>query len=150
MVATLKISSEVFGNNGIIPTKYTTEGLNINPALIISGLPMNTKTLVLILEALDGPKAPVTQWVVWNISPTNKIRENIIPGEEGMNDLRRHHYSGPNPPAGERHKYAFKIWALDNFLHLDHSAKRPALEVVMAKHVIGFGEIIASYQKKLS
>jgi hypothetical protein len=39
---------------------------------------------------------------------------------------------------------------LDNFLHLEGAAKRPALEAIMAKHIVGFGEIKGSYQKKFS
>lgn len=147
MTATLKIGSEGFSSNGFIPSKYTCEGENVNPTLIISGLPMATKTLALIMEDPDTPKGTFVHWVVWNIPPTNKIRENIIPGEEGLNDFRKHHYSGPCPPVGV-HRYIFKIYALDNFLHLNESSNKADLETVMSKHVIGYGELTGQYKKK--
>ena len=147
MVASLKITSEAFKTNGFIPSKYTCEGDNINPSLIISGLPMNTKTLVLIVEDPDALKGIFVHWVVWNIPPTNKIIENTIPGEQGMNDFRKHKYAGPCPPSGA-HRYMFKIYALDNFLHLDHKLGKTELETAMTKHVIGFGELIGIYKKK--
>ena len=147
MTATLKIGSEGFANNGFIPTKYTCEGDNINPTLIISGLPMATKTLALIVEDLDAPKGIFVHWVVWNIPPTNKIRENIIPGEEGVNDFKKNHYSGPCPPEGT-HRYSFKIYALDNFLHLENKSAKAELEIAMSKHVIAFGELVGQYKKK--
>ncbi|MEO5675437.1 MAG: YbhB/YbcL family Raf kinase inhibitor-like protein [Chitinophagales bacterium] len=147
MKATLKIGSESFKNQGFIPSKYTCEGENINPALIISGLPMATKTLALIVEDPDAPEGNFVHWVVWNISPTNKIRENIIPGEEGLNDFNNHHYSGPCPPSGT-HRYIFKIYALDNFLHLNPKCTKADLEAAMDIHIIGVGELIGQYKKK--
>lgn len=147
MVASLKIGSEGFSNNGFIPSKYTCEGDNINPPLIISGLPMATKTLALIVEDADAPKGTFVHWVVWNIPPTNKIRENIQPGEAGVNDFGKHNYSGPCPPSGV-HRYYFKIYALDNFLHLEPTCTKADLEAAMSKYVIGFGELIAQYKKK--
>ena len=147
MTASLKIGSEGFASNGFIPSKYTCEGENVNPTLIISGLPMATKTLALIMEDPDAPKGTFVHWVVWNIPPTNKIRENVIPGEEGLNDFRKHHYSGPCPPSGV-HRYIFKIYALDNFLHLDGNATRADLEATMSKHIIGHGELVGQYKKK--
>jgi len=147
MVASLKISSEVFSNNGMIPSKYTCEGENINPPIIISNLPMQSKTLVLIVEDPDASKGTFVHWLVWNIPPTNKIRENTVPGEEGKNDFKKHNYMGPCPPSGTHH-YSFKIYSLDNFLHLEPTATRAELEAAMSKYVIGFGELIGMYKKK--
>jgi hypothetical protein len=147
MVASLKIASEAFKSNGAIPSRYTCDGANINPSLIISGLPMATKTLALIVEDPDAPKGVFVHWVVWNIPPTNKILENTRPGEEGVNDFGKNAYSGPCPPNGTHH-YHFKIYALDNFLHIDPSRGKSELEVSMAPYVIGFGELIGTYTRK--
>jgi len=147
MIASLRIASEAFKTNGSIPSKFTCEGTNVNPSLIISGLPMATKTLAVILEDPDAPKGVFVHWIVWNIPPTNKILENTIPGEEGMNDFKKKHYAGPCPPAGTHH-YHFKVYALDNFLHLDPSSGKAELEAAMDKYIIGFGELIGQYTRK--
>jgi len=147
MVASLRIASEAFKANSPIPSRFTCDGNNVNPSLIISGLPMATKTLALILEDPDATKGVFVHWVVWNIAPTNKILENTIPGEEGVNDFGKHHYSGPCPPEGMHH-YHFKIYALDNFLHLAGNSTKAELEAAMEKYVIGFGELIGQYSRK--
>ncbi|MCS6916114.1 MAG: YbhB/YbcL family Raf kinase inhibitor-like protein [Chitinophagales bacterium] len=149
MIASLKIASEAFKHNSFIPSKFTCDGENINPSLIISGLPMHTKTLVLIMEDLDGPKGSVVHWILWNIPPTNKILANSVPGEAGINDFRKRKYQGPCPTSGV-HRYAFKVYALDNFLHLDSKATRADLQPLLDDHAIGFGEIIGLYKRRNS
>lgn len=147
MIASLRIASEAFKTNGFIPSKYTCEGANVNPSLIISGLPMATKTLAVIMEDPEAPKGIFVHWVVWNIPPTNKILENTVPGEEGTNDFKKKRYYGPCPPAGTHH-YHFKVYALDNFLHLEQTSTKAELEAAMDKYVIGFGELIGQYARK--
>lgn len=147
MVASLKIASEAFKSNGSIPSRYTCDGANINPSLIISGLPMATKTLALIVEDPDAPEGVFIHWICWNIPPTNKILENTKPGEVGQNDFGKNEYAGPCPPNGLHH-YHFKIYALDNFLHLDLSSSKAELEAAMDPYVIGFGELIGTYARR--
>ncbi|KKR16830.1 MAG: PEBP family protein [Candidatus Daviesbacteria bacterium GW2011_GWA2_39_33] len=46
----MKIQSPAFAPEKEIPQKYTCEGENISPPLEFSGVPANTKSLVLIVE----------------------------------------------------------------------------------------------------
>ena len=148
MVHSLKITCEVFRNNGNIPSRYTCDGENINPALIISNLPLKTKSLVVIMENQEAPKGVFTHWLAWNMPPTNKIGENHPIREIGINDFRKRGYSGPCPPVGT-HRYHYKVWALDNFLHLNTKSRRAELELAMTKHIVGFGEVVGFYQRKM-
>ncbi len=147
MVASLKITSEAFKNNGIIPVKFTCDGENINPSLIISGLPMHTKTLALILEDLDAPNGSLVHWIVWNIPPTNKILQGSVPGVQGTSHFSKRKYHGPCPSSG-MHRYAYRVYALDNFLDLDPKAGKKELEEAMKDHLIGMGELLGLYQRK--
>ena len=52
----LSITSPEFENNERIPAKFTCQGDDVNPALVIEGIPERTTTLVLIM---DDPDAPV-------------------------------------------------------------------------------------------
>lgn len=49
----MQITSPAFENNGLIPSKYTCDGENINPGLEIAGIPDKAKSLVLIIDDPD-------------------------------------------------------------------------------------------------
>jgi phosphatidylethanolamine-binding protein (PEBP) family uncharacterized protein len=90
----MKISSSAFPHNGSIPAKYTCEGDDVSPPLEWSGVPSGAGSLALIV---DDPDAP----------------DPAAPGtREGLNDWGRTGYGGPCPPRG-RHRYFFKLYALD-------------------------------------
>jgi len=127
-----QITSPVFENNGFIPKKYTCDGVDINPQLLIANVPSETKSLALIVDDPDAPAGTWVHWVVWNISPqTHEIKENSVPNgaNQGLNDFRKRSYGGPCPPSGT-HRYFFKLYALDTILTLDvmrqrHTLKKP-------------------------
>src|SRR4051812_37303561 len=84
--ATISITSPVFENKGLIPVKYTCQGIDVNPPLNIGTVPSEAKSLVLIVDDPDAPKGTFDHWVVWNIPVTTKtIAENSIPGTAGKN-----------------------------------------------------------------
>jgi Raf kinase inhibitor-like YbhB/YbcL family protein len=142
----LTVSSPAFENNNLIPSKYTCDGDNVNPPLIIEGIPEKTKSLVLIVDDPDAPMGTWDHWVVWNISPTNKIEENTVPGTEGINDSRKHSYGGPCPPSGT-HRYFFKIYALDTKLDLNSNSRKKDVEKAMQSHILAKGELVGLYHR---
>lgn len=144
----LHVSSEAFVNRTYIPTKYTCDGINVNPPIEINDIPVGTKSLVLIVEDIDAPIRPWTHWIVWNIPVSKNIKENSHLGIEGMNDFRQHHYGGPCPPSGTHHYY-FKVYALDTLLFLQNNSKKYDLEKAMSSHVIASGELIGLYKRAL-
>lgn len=142
----LKVSSTAFNDGGMIPLKYTCDGLNINPPLDIENIPEEAICLALIMDDPDAPVGTWSHWVVWNIPVTHHIRENQVHGIEGLNDFQQHHYGGPCPPSGT-HRYFFKVYALDSPLNLSANTRRPQLEKGMSEHIIAFGEMIGLYKK---
>ena len=143
----LRVTSTAFENEGMIPEKYTCDGINISPPLDIKVIPEEAKCLVLIVDDPDAPKATWVHWLVWNIPITHHIKENVIHGTEGLNDFHQRHYGGPCPPSGT-HRYFFKVYALDALIDLSADAKKEKLEEVMSEHIIAFGELIGLYTKK--
>ena len=116
----LKISSPAFGQNGYIPVKYTCDGDDVNPPLVIDNVPQNAKSVALIMDDPDAPAGTWVHWVVWNIDPkTKEIKDSYVPkgAQQGINDFRRHDYGGSCPPSGT-HRYFFKLYALDTSLTL--------------------------------
>lgn len=147
-IKTLYITSMAFESQTYIPVEYTCDGKNINPPITVKNIPEETKSLVLIVEDPDAPTKNWVHWVVWNIPPSGKIKENSIPGTEGINDFGKHHYGGPCPPSGTHH-YHFKIYALDDLLNLDSGATKQEVEKAMSSHIIAFGELVGIYRRAL-
>ena len=64
---------------------------------------------------------------------------------QGRNDWKKSGYGGPCPPIG-RHRYFFKLYALDTVLDLA-DADKPALEGAMRGHTLEQAQVIGTYQK---
>jgi Raf kinase inhibitor-like YbhB/YbcL family protein len=66
---------------------------------------------------------------------------------EGQNDWKRADWGGPCPPVG-RHRYFFKLFALDTVLPVTGALPKTELEKAMDGHVIARAELVGTYQKK--
>jgi Raf kinase inhibitor-like YbhB/YbcL family protein len=143
----LTITSPAYESNKSIPSKHTCDGDDVNPTLNIEGIPEETKSLVLIVDDPDAPMGTWDHWIVWNISPTNKIEENSVPGTEGLNDFRKHSYGGPSSPSGT-HRYFFKVYALDTKLDLNPNSRKKDVEKAMKDHILAKGELVGLYSRR--
>lgn len=141
-----QIKSSAFDQSSFIPLKHTCQGEDINPALIITGLPEGTKSLALIVDDPDAPMGTWVHWVVFNIPVTERVEENSIPGIQGINDFQKTNYGGPCPPSGV-HRYFFKIYALDTMLDLNEGVTKQELEAAMIDHILDNAELIGLYEK---
>ena len=154
----IKVTSPAFQAGGPIPSKYTCEGQDISPPLAWSGAPAATKSFALIVDDPDAPDPAKPQrvyvhWVVYNISgTTTSLPENAsktgLPKSavQGKNDWGKPQYGGPCPPIG-RHRYFFKLYALDAELTELSAPTKADVERAMKGHVIDSGEVIGTYQK---
>lgn len=150
----MKLSSISFGQNESIPSKYTCEGENISPPLLIEDVPEGAVSLVLIMDDPDVPKdlkpdGMWDHWVIWNIPvDTSAIAEGIAPrGVQGMTSYDKKEYGGPCPPDRE-HRYFFKLYALDSELDLPHESRKVDVERAMEGHIVEKTELIGLYDKK--
>lgn len=153
---TLILNSSAFAHEGEIPTRHTCEGEDVSPPLTWSGVLMEAKSLVLIVDDPDAPDpaAPKMTWVHWllyNLPPqTTGLPQGVTdlpPGTlEGTNDWHRTGYGGPCPPVG-RHRYFHKLYLLDAVLpDLGHPTKA-RLEQAMRGHIIDEARLIGTYRK---
>jgi Raf kinase inhibitor-like YbhB/YbcL family protein len=155
---TLKITSAAFADKAAIPAKYTCEGEDVSPPLAWSGVPAGTKSLVLIVDDPDAPdpKAPRMTWVHWvlyDLPPTSTGLAEGVTGDAlpsgtkvGLNDWKRADYGGPCPPIG-RHRYFFKLYALDAALSGLSQPTKAKVEAAMRGHVVGEAQLVGTYQK---
>lgn len=168
-----RLSSPAFGSNAFIPEKYTCDGIDINPPLEISGVPVDAQSLALIMDDPDAPGGVWVHWLVWNIRPdTTVVREGVVlPAVYGLTSFGDNTYGGPCPPSGT-HRYFFKLYALDtedlgleiftppfavtgpaegtvgNLRFAYSSEKKPALEKAMRGHIVGEAELVGLYRRK--
>jgi len=149
----MKLSSEVFKHNGAIPSKYTCQGLDINPPLEITDVPTGAKSLALIMDDPDVPERirkdrMFVHWVVFNIDPAiAKIKEGIPTlGKLGQNTGGMSRYTGPCPPDKE-HRYYFKLYALDTTLSLPEGISKEQLLHAMEGHILAQTELMGRYEK---
>jgi Raf kinase inhibitor-like YbhB/YbcL family protein len=154
----LTLNSTAFTHGGEIPSKYTCEGKDNAPPLFWDGVPEGARSLVLIVDDPDAPdpKAPKMTWVHWvlyNLPPVaGTLKEgatsrDLPPGsKEGVNDWHRTGYGGPCPPVG-RHRYFFKLYALDRVLEIGRNPTKGDVENAMRGHVIEQCELVGTYKK---
>jgi len=155
----MELSSTLFVQGAGIPRRCTCEGDDVPPPLQWRDLPANTASLALIADDPDAPDpaAPQRTWVHWvlvDIPPD----AGGLPGEakplpagcrEGLNDWKRTGYGGPCPPIG-RHRYFFKLYALDTRLPQLSQPTKAELEQAMNGHVLGQAVLMGTYQKEVA
>jgi Raf kinase inhibitor-like YbhB/YbcL family protein len=154
----MTLRSAAFEVDAGIPARYTCDGADVSPPLSWSGVPKEAASLALIVDDPDAPDpaAPKMTWVHWvlyNLPPqTDHLSEAV--GEEelprgtaqGLNDWKRTGFGGPCPPIG-RHRYFFKLYALDTRLSNLSTPTKAALESAMEGHVIAEAHLVGTYQR---
>ncbi|XP_031498220.1 uncharacterized protein LOC116262843 isoform X2 [Nymphaea colorata] len=161
----LKLVSPNIENDGRLPRKYTQEGQgtqqDISPPLEWYGVPHGTQSLALIVQDIDapdpsGPIVPWTHWVVVNIPPTLKGLPEGFSGKEeekggdcrgikeGNNDFKIPGWRGPKLPS-YGHRFQFKLYALDEQLHLGNKVTKDKVVDAIQGHVLGEAELMAIF-----
>jgi Raf kinase inhibitor-like YbhB/YbcL family protein len=153
------LTSSAFVNGGPIPAQYTSDGDDVSPPLAWTGVPHGTKSLGLIVDDPDAPdpNAPKRTWVHWVLYnlppadgslPTGATADKLPPGTmPGTNDWGKTGYGGPAPPVG-RHRYFFKLFALDAALPDLGTPTKAKLESEMRGHILEKTELIGTYEKR--
>ena len=153
-----KLVSSAFSMQGDIPARYTCDGADVSPPLSWTGVPVGTKSLALIVDDPDAPdpKAPRMVWVHWVLYnlppdlatlPEDAASQQLPSGSrDGVNDWKRTGYGGPCPPIG-KHRYFFKLYALDAVLPDLNQPNKAALEKAMGGHILAKAELVGTYQR---
>jgi len=154
----ISVTSPAFAAGQEIPARFTCQGANLSPALEWSGVPAQARSLVLIVDDPDAPDpaAPKMTWVHWilyDLPPsTQGLAEGVAPAalppgaRQGKNGWKKTGYGGPCPPIG-RHRYFFKVFALDVMIGDLGTPDAAALEKAMKGHIVARGDLVGTYQK---
>ena len=146
----MQLTSPAFGNNSLLPKKYSCDGQGINPPLVISDIPAaSAKSLALIVDDPDAPMGTYVHWVVYDMpSSTVEIAEHSIPPEsvQGPTSAGKPGYVAACPPSGQ-HRYFFKLYALDIVLPVAPVLDKAGLEQAMQGHTVGTAQLVGLYSR---
>jgi Raf kinase inhibitor-like YbhB/YbcL family protein len=160
----LKVTSATLTDGAPVPQQHTPDGRNDSPPLAWTGVPASAQELAVICEDPDaGNPPPFVHWVIYKIPATAKGLPEALPIDpsmalpsdlagavQGVNGFRRAIYRGPAPPPGKVHHYHFIVYALDATLPKPGAApiSRAELLDAMKGHIVGQGELVATYERK--
>lgn len=146
-----------------VPRDHTPDGRNDSPALNWSNVPTGTREFAVLCEdpAVGNPP-PFVHWIVYSI-PGNAtglpaalpidgapMPASIAGAIQGLSGFRRAIYRGPAPPRGKVHEYRFVVYALDTKINPKPDQPpltRAQLLEAMDGHIIGKGELVATYER---
>ena len=152
----MQLSSPAFSEGSAIPAKYTCDEKNLSPPLKWSGVPAEAKSLALIADDPDAPAGTWVHWVVFDLPISSSDLAESEPksqhlqggATQGLNDFKHLGYGGPCPPAGNPHRYFFKLYALDKKLDLKPGVTKKDVEHAMETHIVAKAQLMGTYQRK--
>jgi len=153
--ATITVTSAAFADGGAMPQSSAGKGVgaDTSPALRWTGVPPETRQLVLIMDDVDVPLPRPLYHAIALIEPTvDGVAAGLLqPGAEGFRfiraDLGNRGYAGPRPiPGHGPHRYRFHVFAIDQPIP-DNVSKAKALLASMTGHVLARGTLTGTYQR---
>lgn len=150
------LESPAFKNGEAIPAQYTAQGPDLSPPLAWSGVPAGTESFVLIVDDPDAPSGTWVHWVVFDIPARwRDLPEDLVYSDAfsrsgigfGRNSWKGTTWRGPNPPSG-RHRYFFKLYALDVRLGFDLKPDKEELLAAIDGHVLGIAVLTGTYERQ--
>lgn len=133
------------------PLEHSGDGGNRSPRITLKGLDA-VSVAVMVFNPFIKTCCSFTPWIIWNLPavpvipsgiPATGMTDNPIRAIQGTNDYGIIGYSGPNPPAGETHRYQFTVYGLDITLALAPGSAKHALISAMRGHMLQYGETVA-------
>jgi phosphatidylethanolamine-binding protein (PEBP) family uncharacterized protein len=153
--ASITVTSAAFADGGAMPQSSAGKGVgaDISPALHWTGLPSQTRQVVLIMDDVDVPLTRPLYHTVAVIDPAvdSVTAGGLQPGTPGIRfvraDLGNRGYAGPRPiPGHGPHHYRFHVFAIDDTIpHGVTTAK--AVLGRMRGHVLARGVLTGTYER---
>lgn len=144
----MRISSPAFEEEGDVPVKYTCDGDDISPPLVVEDIPADAVSLVLAVDDPDAPGGTWDHWIVYDIEPRSDIPEGVKGlGTEGSNSWGHVGYRGPCPPGGT-HRYFFQVYALDKGLGWEEGWDKTSVLEAIHDHILAEASLLGFYSRE--
>jgi hypothetical protein len=151
----ITVTSAAFADSGAMPQSSAGKGVgaDTSPALRWTGVPPETRQLVLLMDDVDVPLPRPLFHTIAVIEPTvDSVAAGALqPGTAGIRFVRaglgNRGYAGPRPiPGHGPHRYRFHVFAIDTPI-ADDIARAKALLTAMAGHVLARGTLTGTYER---
>jgi Raf kinase inhibitor-like YbhB/YbcL family protein len=152
-----EVRSDAFLDEQPIPARYTADGAGLSPPLEWRGLPVDTKSVALIVEDPDAPSPePLVHAIVVDLQPQGSLAEGALdsPHHDGVghttgrNSYLRQSWLPPDPPRGHGpHHYVFQVFALGPGRPFSQAPGRHQFYEVVRDRALAAGVISALYQR---
>ncbi|MDX6804528.1 YbhB/YbcL family Raf kinase inhibitor-like protein [Terrihabitans rhizophilus] len=154
------VTSPSFADDKMIPSRHAESGEKLSIPLAFANVPSAAKSLAVLVEDPDVKEnPPFVHWIIANIPPDMKSLPEGIPGQpklldpegviQGANSFGSTGWYGMKPPAGDApHHYHAQVFALDTMLDVAPGAGRAEFLDAMKGHVVGYGELVGTYQQR--
>jgi Raf kinase inhibitor-like YbhB/YbcL family protein len=143
------LESSAFQNAQPIPSRHSCEGEDVSPPLRWTSVPEGTRSLALVVDDPDAPGGVFTHWIAWGLDPgSDGLGEGEAAPSEGQNDFGTTGYRGPCPPPGHgRHRYVFRLYAIDAEPELGSGAAKAELEQAIEGHILTTADLVGTYER---
>jgi Raf kinase inhibitor-like YbhB/YbcL family protein len=154
---TLVVRSADFQADADMPVSSSCHGAGRSPQLSWEGAPSGTQSYAILAVDWDAPSAAYrlmsfTHWVLYNIAPAVVQIDGAIADAElrrlgiavGRNSYGATGFVPPCPPF-DKHRYVFRVYALDVPALKPGSANRAGVLEAMGGHVLAYGELIGRF-----
>lgn len=144
---TMTLTSDAFVEGAEIPDGHD------SPPLRWSGVPAETRSLVLVVEDVDVPfPRSLTHAVAYDIDPASTSLEagalESTRTTMGFNTVGRRAYIAPSPiPGHGPHRYVFTLLAVSFVPRFDQPPTRTRLLDAIAGHVIALAELSGTKER---
>jgi Raf kinase inhibitor-like YbhB/YbcL family protein len=156
--ARLSVSSPAFQFNGVLPSRYTADGLGLSPPLEWDAVPAGAGSIAIFVEDADSPTPhPLVHAIVVDIGPEIRtLEEGALAShkhegsglETGPNSYLQRAWLPPDPPPGHgAHRYVFQVFALmpgPDFA--SPPGRREFIEMVLNR-ALAVGCLIGTYER---
>lgn len=151
----MTLTSRAIPAGSVIQPDYAAKGAggrNHVPDLHWEGAPEGTRSFAVTCVDPDAPRGDFWHWIEFDIpAGTTDFGGDAKVGSTVTvaNDYGHPGYGGPNPPAGETHRYIFTVHALDVEklgvpAHADHATARSAI----TQHALAQGSFTATFSAR--
>lgn len=158
-MATLSMTSLAFADHAPIPDRYTADGEGYFPPLQWTGIPSNSRSLVLMVEDADSPTPnPLVHAIVVGLpAEDGALAEASLASPDhdaegtlhvGRNSYLQAAWLPPDPPPGHGvHRYAFQLFALAGVPVFSDTPGRDEVMDALREHAIASGLLIGTCER---